>query len=536
MQSVLPLTPGHPLRNVTGLARQISLPGEHAPMRFPSFPALERTALMGFNQPATLVLPASTPVSMTLFRSATYPVWADQSLSLFYAMIVRTEYQPARALSSQGNVTYTPQTAYTRQVLNNKAATTGSSKVSGVANNAAMWPMLGRDGPGLEYVYVPDGCWFSFVVVQGAGTSNPGATSAVVDFELWLSPGQTTSGQSLVTILGAQTGGMSVSQQVSTGTWIRFSALALAPANANDLPNDYYVGLYVANVAFAYIPSGVDTGEVSMIAASSRFHWPLVNPVEFSNSALPWYAARTTAVAVLGTNVSQVLNKGGTILGGRVSPAVLSPWQVTQSYINGLHPAEKAFLPLESGIYTYAPPSTDIANFFDYTINTGGGASAGPRRMLSNDALYNKVYITATAVEEQLACTVSWHIEFRTSSALFQVGMSAMPLEALHSAQLLLAELGFFFENPDHDRLLNRVTAGAKKYVPQLVGMVNPVAGKLLQSMVSRLSAKSDVKPKAGPKTPKGTSVETLKSAGEKKKQNGKGKPSGKPKPKKGKK
>jgi hypothetical protein len=136
-------------------------------MRFPSFPALERTALMGFNQPATLVLPASTPVSMTLFRSATYPVWADQSLSLFYAMIVRTEYQPARALSSQGNVTYTPQTAYTRQVLNNKAATTGSSKVSGVANNAA----CGQ-------------CW----VVTDLGLSTS-MSLTVVGFPLWLSKG-----------------------------------------------------------------------------------------------------------------------------------------------------------------------------------------------------------------------------------------------------------------------------------------------------------------------------------------------------------
>jgi hypothetical protein len=205
--------------------------------------------------------------------------------------------------------------------------------------------------------------------------------------------------------------------------------------------------------------------------------------------------------------VTQVLNKGGTILGGRVSPAIVDPWRVTQSYVNGLHPAEKAFLPLETGVYTYCPPSTDLIFFADHTLVTSGGASACPTLVLSNDALYNKLYLTTAGVAESLACTVTWHMEFRTSSALFQIGLSGLTLESLHQAQLVLAETGYFFENPKHDAVLNKVISAAKKYAPMAIGAYNPAMGALAKSLVKGKSKSKSVKPKAGPSKPRATTA-----------------------------
>jgi hypothetical protein len=210
----------------------------------------------------------------------------------------------------------------------------------------------------------------------------------------------------------------------------------------------------------------------------------------------------------LGTNVTQVLNKGGTILGGRVSPAVIDPWRVQQSYVNALHPAEKAFLPLETGVYTYCPPSTDLIFFSDHTLNTGQGASACPIYVLSNDALYNKLYLTTAGVEESLACTVTWHLEFRTSSALFQIGLSGLTLESLHQAQLVLAETGYFFENPKHDAVLSKVISAAKKYVPMAVGAYNPAVGAVMKGMIkAKAKPRATIKPKTGPSKPRTTTA-----------------------------
>lgn len=237
-------------------------------------------------------------------------------------------------------------------------------------------------------------------------------------------------------------------------------------------------------------------------------HMPLVEPVEFANSALPWNATRVTAAAFLGTNVTQVLNKSGTVLGGRLSPAVVDAWRCTAQNITNLHPAEKAYLPLETGVYTYCPPSTDLVFFTDYSRSTVQASTHGgliPIFSLENDSMYNKMFLTPAGADEALACTVTWHIEFRTSSALFQVGLSAMTLESLHTAQLILAAHGFFFENPEHKGMLNRIIALAKQFAPAAVSMIHPMAGKALEYVAGRYG--KQVTPKAGPSKPPTTSA-----------------------------
>lgn len=77
MQSTLPLPVSHPVRALQGLSKQMALPHEYAPLRFPSFPALERTALMGFTVPGTVPLSASQSTKILVARQAAYPVWAE---------------------------------------------------------------------------------------------------------------------------------------------------------------------------------------------------------------------------------------------------------------------------------------------------------------------------------------------------------------------------------------------------------------------------------------------------------------------------
>lgn len=505
------------MRNITGLARQISLPGEHVPLRFPSFPALERTATMGFNQPATLALPAATDVAVTLFRQATYPLWADQTVSHFQAVDGFFNEVITQAGPGLQDTSVSACSAYVGSTLANRLASSSSPGFAGVASTANLpYPIYGADktvgGPGPEFLFVPASSYLGIVIYTKDAALSGGATAAV-HIEQWVAPGEVLSREFTGYSVAAtkRSALVSINNSLWNNCWMRVVG-ATFTSNAGNLPSQWAYTMFTTSQAGAptLTDSTTTAGTVTVAPTAVVMHLPLVYPVEYANSSLPWDATRVTAAAFLGTNVSQVLNKGGTVLGGRVSPAVQNAWTVSKNYVNGLHPAEKAYLPLETGVYTYAPPSTDLVFFTNYSINVVSGVSAAPLFSLHNDSLYNKMFITASGVAETLACTTTWHVEFRTSSALFQIALCSMTLESLHAAQLVLAEAGFFFENPKHDGLLNKVISLAKKYVPPAMAAVHPVAGKVAHAVSAAIT------PKLGPSKPAATSGKNSGIIGEK--------------------
>lgn len=457
---------------------------------------------MGFSQPTTLTLPASTALPVILFRQACWPAWATMLHTVLAGVSYVCAYDQGGTVASAessvsvrgvyeiwGNGSYTAATP----------ATTFTPSITTTLPNTYV-PMGKDSGLGaVDWTYIPGGS-FAYVSVLGSSAWAQSQT-VVVELEVWSAPSEVNlnSGSppvavsltGLTAISAGKCGAMSTAITIGgLGKWVRPKSASFSSAVAGLSPTQVYIALLYSSTAVTYTPSAIDQGAFTAPAGALELFLPLLTPAEFGNSKLPWYATRTTAAAMLGTNVSQVLNKGGTVIGGRVSPNVLSAWDLTVGYLNRLHPAEKAFLPLESGVYTYCPPSTDMQNFWDYTMQPlGSGLTSSPLFRLDNDALYNGMYITAGSVAESLAVTVDWHIEFRTSSALFQIGLSTMPLEALHTAQLSLAHAGFFFENWTHKEVLRKISAAVKKFGPSLVSAVNPAVGRMLQSVTSAISA-----------------------------------------------
>jgi len=498
--SVLP--PSHPVRGLVGLARQIALPHEYAPERFPSFPALERTAVMAFNTPSSVVLPASSTTKLMLARQAGWPCWMDQT---FTGMAYSTTYvtQSNASIAASVNSLYSIDGAIWDWTTTNQTATSSLLGLTVVnATSFAYSPMAIDAGTGsLPFTWVPPNADV-YIIVAGSTAVSTGVT-LIVNLDVWNSPGEVISSPTAgFTISTGVTGGMSGSFKSSpaiSGQWIRPVSVSIVNTAAAQ-PALFYVNIVVSGGVGTYASSASTLGTftVSSSPPSTTCFLPLNVPSEFSNSALPWYSTRTTAAAVLATNVTQVLNKGGTVLAGRVSPNVINPFQVSSAYVNNLHPAEKAFLPLEMGFYSYCPPSSDLTAFWDYTLPTRGSSFLGatnkssPVYRLDNDSLVNIAFFTATAVGENLAMNIDWHIEFRTSSALFPIGLSAMTLESLHTAQIALASVGFFFENIHHKPILEKVTSAVKRYAPTAIGLVNPTAGRLVkQGMQLLVSSKN---------------------------------------------
>ncbi len=486
-----PLPQTHPVKALVGLARQIALPHEHEPERLPSFPALERTAKLGFNQPVSVTVPASTTTKFSLFRQAAYPFWGTQSSASTETYFATYDFAQGYGVTAANFEENFPVTQVSFVTTKSVTASNTQLGVTGASGNTVFpYPILAMDAATgtVPWIYTPKNSDTRVVVAFNASPNN--SVNFNFTYEIWDSPGEAHTAS--VTALTAGTNlGAEMSISINADGWIRPMAITVQAASLTAGAVVLRAFVIVSSGSLSYTASTTTVGSYTVTSATKTLFTPLVTPSEFTNSQLPWYSTRTTAVAVLATNVTSVLNKAGTVLAGRVSPQVNSPWAVTSSYVNTLHPAEKAYLPMETGLYTYCPPSTDLANFWDYTLPTdSGNLTATPVFRLDNDSLVNHFFLTSGSNASTLAFNVDWHIEFRTSSALFDVGMSTVTLETLHQAQIALASVGFFFENPEHSKILESILNAIRTYAPAIAAVVNPVLGEVAHRGVDLILSK----------------------------------------------
>lgn len=502
----------HPVNSLEGLAKTIALPKEHAPVRLPSFPSLERTAVIGFSAPSTLPISADNTAKVALMRSPTWPTWGEYSLN-------SAAYGVTYACANQAGATSTDRTVDVSPGIcdwanGNRPAQGLQVGYAGTVEPVFKYPIVGVDdacGP-IPFVWVPKN-WSAIFVIGGlSSVLSTVALSGSLTVDLWSSPGETY--QAYASAMGAYSLGAGNTAAALaldpglSGRWIRPRFMSFAGASFSTTCLNTFIHFAVGCGSWSYGTSTSTPGLLTLTGAAKTGFIPLVYSAEFSNSAMPWYSARLTAASLLVTNVTPVLNKAGTALGGRIAPQIQSVWDVDSAYLNNIHPLEKAWLPLETGMYTYCPPSGDLLDFKDHTMVTSPDetvprflvqAKSCPVFRLDNNALANVAFLTAGNQPETFALTTTWHLEFRTTSALFDIGISTLTLETLHKAQISLSEAGYFFENPTHGVILNRVLKAVKSYGPEAVGMVHPTAGMVLKMVRQVIAEKTqqEQKPQA---------------------------------------
>jgi len=497
-QNTLSLQAGNPLRSMQSLAQSIAMPHEYSPQRFPSFPALERTAVMGFNAPLTWN-PSNTVAKAMLTRQAAYPLWLDFTRVQQGGAVAQSYGFPV--MNSYGVTTAGERFSYNVHTgsLYAKAGvvTTGNAfipKVAGAVSPPATHPVAALDhntGDGY-FMYGPKNSLVYFYATTD--TSIVTNTMAVrIAYERWRAPGEvaTTQTESTVTILVGNKNAASAALILDENTFFRITSVTLNSASAQ--LGSMRVGATIVTGGNAvHTPSALDDCglfTVTQNAGTEGFLWPATVSPEFGITAIPWTSTRTTAVAALFTNVTKILNKEGTVLAGRVNPNIKDPFNCVSNDITGLHPAEKAQLALETGMYTYCPPTTDMVFFWDYTSSAPSyngitDAALLPIYRLDNDSFVNVAFFNDPDVGTALSVNLDWHIEFRTSSTLFQIGLSTVTLDSFHSAQLALVGAGFFFENFDHKALLAKVIGGLARFTRFItpgISAINPFVGKIAQ-------------------------------------------------------
>lgn len=444
------------LRTLDGLARNLALPGDSRPMRLPSFPALERTAVMGFNTSVAGTVSNSLvdgPTKVLLMRQAAYPLWMSVDYSNVCMSLTRL------VLSGSGNPYALADDTFAATYNGNSFGSSTGVTFSQTSSQSLGFgrPITAVDpatGPA-EWLYVPNGLFFMCFSTVAA------ATPVNFTYERWQSPGEAVN-IGTVSINSIAIGVNVTARTFVTAGWYRIAAVDSGSVETT-----------VLSMASIVAASGAPTvsGSTITIAATANVRriFPLAIPTEFANSVLPWTNTRVTAVSALFTNTTKALNKEGTVLWGRLAPEQVNVWSATSSDVVNLHPAEKKFLPLEDGTYTFVMPSTDLANFYDYVSRIGL-----PQVRLDNDSLVNVGFFDDPDGGTNLAINADWHLEFRTTSALFQIGMSRIPVEVLHQAQITLLEAGFFYPNLDHKSLITRAISAAAKLSP-LMEVMGPI-------------------------------------------------------------
>ncbi len=501
----------NPLQGMTALEKAIALPHEYPAQRYPSFPALERTATMAFNLPVSLGFPTGlTEMKGLLCRQPAWPLWVQQTQQTIAQLVAYPTTGPSGVaeaiLTNNSRTTFLVAERPIDYFNTSTTASTLRPGLTGVLTPNWTYPLLG----GMDtrvYTFVPANSHLSLVFGMRTHTVNTGATFlASILYEVWQSPTDCIQVNTPdFTVDQNYLGGFYDAGITSENQWIRPVEIRVTSGVTTDISEPTVSVIWSAG-APTFTQSAATQGTFTFSDRAATLLVPVGPVPEFDVTERPWQDTRTTAAAVLMTNVTKVLNKEGTVLAGRLPNTYDDMWNFTTGSLSQLHPAEKAMLALETGFYTYAPPSTDMASFWDHALfraNVFTGLASCPLFRLDNTSYGNCFVLTDSDANtpSTFAVNLDWHIEFRNNSTLFPIGMSSITLEAFHQAILQLVSHGFFFSNDKHKGLIGKIVSASKlanKYVtPMLPGPYRAALSggmKLADKMLSR-------RPNTTPKT-----------------------------------
>lgn len=397
-------------KGVDAIAKTMLLPHDRAPMRLPTFPNLERTAVCNFE--VNLSTNSSTfghsTLLGTLSRNAACPLWLEKKL-------------PSTD-EGRASATYILETPY--------AGTDHHALEHPYIYATGDFVPIGWDGQ-QEWVYMPLNKTNG---TQGMGIWNYASNTIVADMTTLDRNGVYRTHK-----LSLTSGANVLASTYFTDVWMCFNTLTIPP----DTP--------ASRIAVYPLPN------VTLLL-------PAYRPPEADVSSAPYTNSRVTSLACLASNVSRVQVKQGTVTAARLSAEGKAFWSVSEEDFTSVHPADRYYGPSENGLYVVAPPTQESEVLRDQarkkfrviamsaTGFTVEGEHYSPVVDPDTDAPFMAfMFQEETGIDETLlAITTDIHIEFRTSSPLFQVGISCVPLEQYHAAQLVVAQTGYFFENPTH--------------------------------------------------------------------------------------
>lgn len=448
------------LSGANTLVETIAVPKGHKPLRLPTFPNLERTAVFSAISTTTLGIGSGGSTAAVLVRSPVYPLW-----SFGYPT-----YDGSNGpISSWAYVKVPPNAGYGSTIdFDGNAWFTNFGKA---VISEAYHPLIGkRDGS--TYIYVPQNTTPCFFLKLNAAS-----TISEVSFTWETVSCGTTAVATSSAAPSTNSYEFELTNAIPGGTvggyWYRPLQLMLESSTS---------GAFIEVCYFGYKTGGTFPDPTGTMAGPAMVPIGGSNPPEFTTFPSVYNSVRSNANAVLFQNVTSVLNKEGTVRCTRLPVTTLvAPWDpswANQAIFLSASPIESYYGPLEKGLYTYtmADASSSVMRAAD------GVGGVNPMFYIDGFDYVNCMLFTDmdSSSATNLAIEIDYHFEFRTSSALFTLGFSNTSLEDYHHAQMALAKMGVFFENPLHLRdiasLARRGLQGLAPYA-KIAGLATLRAG-----------------------------------------------------------
>lgn len=453
------------------LAKTIAVPRLHKPLRTPTFPSLEKTAVLSFTDTGTRSVPAGATGYYLLVRHPAYPLWND------------------RVMGDLGAGYTTMNASSVGFAVNGSVVDIGESELE----------MFGDWGSGITPIIRHENN--DYFLVGGRisdGTPSPApypyrlgiqATVAsgvmsYADVEVrYLRSGPTGwnlfEGDAALTlsVAGNQVGAVLdipddvFAFRVNQITWF-------AGGTAGTIQNTRFGVTTTLSTATTAQKAQCLSNPVSNGQSLIRRLMPAFPPPAIGDSAIPYEATRATAAAVLLSNVTAVLNKEGTVEAARAPVSSFEAFQPLKWDFGSLQPSSRYFGPLEKGLYVYSLADAKTDQFSDCVR---GNYAIFDTKMFDYVTMVKLVDFEASSTSN-MAITLDRHIEFRCSSQLFPTGYAPASLEAYHTAQLALIQMGTMMENPAH---LATIASMAHKAIQAAMPVLRPLAAHYGQKMIA---------------------------------------------------
>lgn len=440
------------------------------PRRLPTFPNVDRTAVVDFSMPGTFRVDAGTN-RVLLTRQPVYPLWYTVQTVNDGAVGYALGYRPTSfsgpdarysmpdetVMMGSGDAGVDPVWAVDELTNVGRPAFTAGPGVS--INTSYSVPILGADPKidNIPFFYVPVGSTFTVCVsFPDPAASNP----FTFEYERWNQPGELVRG--VYTFTSGNGADLVLYADIPATGWIR--PVSLARTNTTGWTNATMPALWLAvNVgapALVFTPSATSTRPNIVVNGTTTTSntMPVPVPTDYWISPTPFTNTRVTASAVNIENVTKALDKEGTIMCGRVNPATQNPLTVTASQLASYHPLEKTQLSMQNGVYTFTVPSQESERYFDYNLPVSfyRGPGAVPTRVtgvpcldLSSTNFWNAMVFSDPDGGSKMSFTLDWHIEFRTTSTLWPIAFATEPIESYHKAVQALYKTPFFTRGRD---------------------------------------------------------------------------------------
>lgn len=483
----------------TQLVQTIAVPRTHKAQRVPSFPALERTSVLSFTDTFTVntdPVADELPTRFVLVRDPAYPLWRHFEYPAGRIGIsVFNMSQATHLIESTNEIDWIPfnpmGTVFTR-----KLATSTYPHVS-----TPLYRYDGRD-------YLP--VISTNAAIELYFAADPGLTLINLMGKILYSTMDVVSFSVSSAMTGTSSQNRGYTWTLSSGGNTRPIGICFESFAVNVGVNAFLLSASAGTTTSGNLNGAPLTNPGDEVPFQATL--PITSPPEYLAAPIVWQNTRCNAAAVLFSNVSAVMQKEGTVNAARAPSETgvnmfSAPNWVTQ--FASVHPKERYYGPLEKGLYTFTLPDA-VSELYQEYDDRGDGLPSF-RFSLDGNRFHNMIICRDPEHEASLAVTIDRHVEFKSSSVLFPYGFCTTPLESYHQAQMALASLGVFYENPVH---LGAIAALARsaiiKYGPTVARLALPYvvkgANRMLTAVNNRLGKMQQdgfvkSKPQAKPQT-----------------------------------